>query len=118
MFAPPYLGYNNTYEYFETPWDEIEFILDDGFNVTTWQPVLSVQESTFALTVDPPSASLGSLSVFCNITDLEANGYVNRGDRVVFTVGGADGFSPYTNYNVTMRFIPTGGDVAKTSFSG
>ena len=117
-FAPPYLGYNHTYEYFGTPWDEISLLLDDGLNCTIWQPVLTPEGTDFIVTVIQPSSPLGSLTVFCNITDLEGNGYINRGDSVVFTAGGSEKFSPYTNYNVTMRFNPTGGEIAWTSFGG
>ena len=117
-FAPPYLGYNNTYEPFETPWDEILLVLSDGLNSTTWQPVLTENGMDFIITVIQPSSSLGNLTVFCNITDIEDNGYINRGDSVVFTTGGAETFSPSTIYNVTMKFNPTGGEIARTSFGG
>lgn len=120
-FAPPYLGYENTYEYFATPWNEIQLDLYDGIGVmgfvTDWGPPNYESVGT-VYTLHFLPATLNNLTVFCNITDLEGNCYINTGDRVVLTSGGAEGFSLYTNYTVTLKFKPTGGEIARISFSG
>jgi len=117
-FTPPYLGYNETYEYFETPWSEVKLVLDDGLNTTTWQPdSISLATGSAAKAV-LASQSMGTLTVFCNITDLDGNGYINRGDTVVFTTGGAEKFSSSVSYNVTIMFNPTDGEIATTTSHG
>ncbi len=54
---------------------------------------------------------LGNLSVFLNITDIGANGKINRGDWVTFTTSSSPPFYSWLDYTVTLVYKPTGGMV-------
>ena len=61
---------------------------------------------------------LGSLSIYCNVTDLIGNGYVNQGDYFTFTTPSSSTFAPYTTYTVTIMHDPTAAETCHTSFAG
>ncbi len=103
----------------DTPWNDITIQLTDGAATVVWQP------TTADLTgASPPKIfngamkALGTLSVWCNITDLAGNGYVNQGDYVTFTTETSPTFSASSTYTVTIMHDPTSAEICHASFNG
>jgi flagellin-like protein len=101
----------------DTQWSDITVLLSDGTNTVQWEPATtSLDNGTTAKQV-LGDETLSSLSVYCNITDLAGNGYVNQGDYVVLTTGGGT-FSSATTYTVTIMHDPSAAEMCHATFQG
>lgn len=101
----------------DTQWDDITILLSDGTNTVQWSPATASLSSGVASMQLCGAGTLGSLTVYCNVTDLAGNGYVNQGDYIVLTTGGGS-FSSATTYTVTIMYDPTTTEVCRINFIG
>jgi hypothetical protein len=101
-----------------TSWDDISIQLSDGTNNIAWHPVKA--DLSGASTVKKAYASqvFGTLTVWCNITDLTGNGNVNGGDYFTFTTGSAATFGTSTTYTINIIYDPTSEVFYRTTFTG
>jgi len=92
-------------------WGDVQIQLSDGTNTLTYN-----NQTTVLLTsASPPkmwhygsARTLGSLSVWFNVTDLAGDGKISSGDFMSITTGGASTFSVSTSYTLTIIYTPTG----------
>jgi len=117
-FAPMHIGFNATYEPFDVPWSEVTIQLSDGTDNVSWSPTTYGLATWSRININFSDASLGPLAILCNLTDLEGNGYMNRGDLFALTTSGALRFSAAANYTVVVLFEPTGGEIFNGTFHG
>jgi len=101
----------------DTQWDDITILLSDGTNTVQWSPATANLDNSTTAKELLGAETLTSLSVYCNVTDLAGNGYVNLGDYIVLTTGGGS-FALSTTYTVTIIHDPTAGEVCHISFNG
>ncbi len=101
----------------DTQWDDITILLSDGTNTVQWSPATASLSGGIACMQLLGAEALGSLTVYCNVTDLAGNGYVNQGDYFVLTTGGGS-FSSVTTYTVTIMYDPTATEVCRINFIG
>jgi flagellin-like protein len=102
----------------DTSWDDISILLGDGTNSQVWHPVKANMTGTTTVTKAQGSALLGSLRVWCNLTDLVGNGNVNGGDYFTFTTGSVNAFSTSGTYTISILYDPTSEKIFDTTFSG
>ncbi len=104
----------------DTPWSDVTILLQDqSGNTATWSPATTDLDN--ATTAKKPFAAvaLGSITnVWCNITDLAGNGYVNQGDFVTFQTGSVSIFSSAITYTVTVMHDPSSAEICHASFNG
>jgi len=98
-------------------WSDVTIRLSDGTNWIHWTPATSSLDNATTSKQVLGVMTLGSLSVFCNITDLAGNGYVNQGDYFALTTGGGS-FSAATTYTCAITYDPTGEEICHISFNG
>ena len=102
----------------DTQWSDVTVQLTDGSNTVQWTPATTdLDNGTTAKSLEGIQ-TLGSLSVFCNVTDLAGNGYVNQGDFLAITTSGATPFSSATTYTVTIMHDPTAAEMCDMDFQG
>jgi flagellin-like protein len=98
----------------EVRWGEVMIQLSDGVNTVTW---LNFTTDDLVSATAPVvwkfggSSSLGSLSVFLNVTDMTGNGRINMGDYLVFTTFASPTFLQSVDYKLTLLYKPTGGQM-------
>jgi len=102
----------------DTSWDDISILLSDGTNSFAWHPVKSNMTGTTTVTKPLGSTLLGSLRVWCNLTDLVGNGNVNGGDYFAFTTGSVNVFSSSSTYTISILYDPTSEKIYDTTFTG
>jgi flagellin-like protein len=102
-----------------TSWDEITIQLSDGTSTVQWQPVKADLSSTSGTKIKAfTPVSLGTLTVWCNITDLIGNGNLNGGDLFTFTTGSAAPFATSGTYTINIIYDPTSEKIYDTTFTG
>jgi len=101
-----------------TSWDEITIQLSDGTNSAQWQPVKADLTGTSTVIKAFASKTLGTVTVWCNITDLIGNGNVNGGDLFTFTTGSASPFITSGSYTINIIYDPTSEKIFDTTFTG
>ena len=101
-----------------TQWSDVTIQLSDGWNTVQWAPATTDLDDGTTTKCNEGPKTLGSLTVFCNITDLTGNGYVNQGDFIVLTTDGATPFSYTTTYTVTIMHDPTAAEMCDMDFQG
>ncbi len=102
----------------EIKWGDVIVQLSEGANITSWSNLTTenLVSPNVPVTWHFGSAiSLGGLSVFLNITDLGANGKINRGDSLTFTTFTSPTFSTSLTYTMALVYKPTGGSVLSAS---
>ena len=103
----------------DTQWDDITILLSDGTDTTQWTPATASLDNT---TTSKQLLALGtdalSLSVYCNVTDLAGNGYVNQGDYFTLISGTGGPFSTATTYTATIMYDPSAGEMCHQTFQG
>ena len=102
----------------DTQWSDVTILLSDGSNATLWAPLTTNLVNGPIAKYVSPSKSLGSLTVYLNITDLAGNGYVNQGDFFTMTTPSVGTFSSATAYTVTIMHDPTAAEICHTTFFG
>ena len=101
----------------DTQWSDVTVQLSDGTNTVQWIPATTDLDNGTTAKSILGSEDLDGLTVFCNITDLAGNGYVNQGDFLAITTGGT-AFSSATTYTVTIMHDPTAAEMCDMDFQG
>jgi flagellin-like protein len=101
----------------DTQWDDITLLLSDGTNTVQWSPATASLDNATTSKQLCGAQTLTSLSVYCNVTDLAGNGYVNQGDYIVLTTGGGS-FSAATTYTCTIMHDPSAAEMTHLAFQG
>jgi hypothetical protein len=117
-FGPMHTGHNLSYSSIGVPWDEISIELSDGNRTVKWTPEEMALGTGSACTEPLAALSLGNITIRCNITDLDGNGWVNRGDRFTLRTTGPDEFPTSHIYSVRVAYEPVPGDVFNCTFRG
>lgn len=117
-FGTIHTGFNQTFLHMDTTWDEIVLELIDGNGTASWSPDMNSlrQGSTCTLSFTPKV--LSNITVYCNVTDLNGDGYVNIGDQFTLRTNGPDGFLESESYTLRVGYDPVPGDVFVWSFTG
>ncbi|OGS55447.1 MAG: hypothetical protein A3K60_05465 [Euryarchaeota archaeon RBG_19FT_COMBO_56_21] len=93
----------------DVPWDDVKVQLSDGTNFAEWDTVTTDLDGGGALTKNYTTDTLGSLTVCLLVTDVSGNGFVSGTDYfVVYTYGGATGFSAGSSYSAALIYTVTG----------
>ncbi|MBU1158436.1 MAG: hypothetical protein KKE24_03775 [Candidatus Thermoplasmatota archaeon] len=100
----------------DTRWTEIDILISDGTYSDDWTNISTkdLDDGSFT-TKNYGAASLNTLTVFMNMTDISGNGYVNQGDYFALT---ANAFANTTTYTVILIYAPTASEMARMTFSG
>lgn len=104
-----------------TSWSDISISLSSGPDSAVWHPVATSYSAGIPVThseSDAGGTRLGSLLVWCNITDVTGSGGVNIGDMFTLTTGSTLRFDSSTNYTVGLIFDPTNEVFYRTTFTG
>ncbi len=109
--------YSDTYLY-DVSWDELRFILTDGTNESAIEPAADSLRGVSGSPVTLGTFALGSLSVLCNVTDLNGDGLVNRGDSVTLVALGPEGFLPSEVYQLSVVYTPESFVMSFAEFAG
>jgi hypothetical protein len=104
----------------DTPWSDVTILIQDqSGNPATWSPVTSDLDNATTSKKPFAAVALGTItSVWCNVTDLAGNGYVNQGDFVTFQTGSVSIFSSSITYTVTIMHDPSSAEICHASFNG
>ena len=102
----------------QTSWNNITILLTDGTNTVSWAPLTSDLDGGATVKYSGAMKALGTVSVWCNITDLAGNGYANQGDFFTLTTGSDPTFSASTTYTATLLHDPTSSQIVNISFVG
>ncbi len=102
----------------ETTWSDLEIIITEGTNHSSWSPSASDLDAGTAQTSYLGQAALGSLILWCNVTDLEGNGLIDMGDSITITSGSSPAFSSSTVYQVLLLWEPAAVTMGQISFTG
>ena len=101
-----------------TSWDDITIQLSDGTNSIQWAPVKADLSGSSTVIKAYAAKTLGTVSVWCNITDLIGNGNVNGGDAFTFTTGSGSPFLTSATYTINIVYDPTSEKIYDTTFTG
>ena len=109
-----------------TSWDDVSIQLSDGTNNLAWHPVKTSYASGVTVSHGEAAAAgdvLGTLHIWCNITDLTGNGNVNGGDyftlvTVASGVAGVPTFAGSTTYTISIIYDVTPEKIFDTTFNG
>ena len=104
----------------DTPWSDVTILLQDQ-NGVSWQWTPATTDLDNGTTAKWPGivhALLPIANVWCNITDLAGNGYVNQGDYVTLMTGSVSIFSSSVTYTVTVMHDPSSAEICHASFNG
>ena len=98
-------------------WSDVTILLSDGTSTVHWSPATTSLDNATTSKQLLGTCTLGSLTVYCNVTDLAGNGYVNQGDYFVLTTAGGS-FSAATTYICAITYDPTGDEICHITFNG
>jgi len=102
----------------ETSWSDVEVAISDDLETAFWNPLSSSLDDGATAVAELGQATLGALTLWCNVTDLEGNGAIDFGDSVTITTGSSLTFSADTTYTVWLLFEPTSLRITQISFVG
>lgn len=102
----------------ETQWSDVTILLSDGTNTIQWTTTTTDLDDGTTTKAEFTVVALGSINVYCNVTDLAGNGYVNQGDYFVLTYGGATAFSSAATYTATIMHDPSAAEICHMNFQG
>ncbi len=104
-----------------TSWTDVTFQLSSGANTIAWANLtdqdLDSHEVNQTWHYGHPQ-SLGSMSVWFNVTDLSGNGRLDSGDSIEFTTESDSRFSSDSTYTLTILYEPTDGSMLSLDFTG
>jgi hypothetical protein len=98
-------------------WDNVTVHLTDGTEMVNWSLEVGGLSGGMANTTEFGPMTLGSLTVFLNVTDLAGNGLTNLTDYFTFTTSGGK-FNPARDYTVTLIYKPTLDVIVQSPFRG
>ncbi|MCJ7464872.1 MAG: hypothetical protein MUO81_09060 [Thermoplasmata archaeon] len=96
-------------------WSELSIELTEGTNYAGWQIDAQDLNTGTSVTHDYGARSLGSLTVFLNVSDIAGNGYADWKDGFEITTGNGT-FSHGDIYLVFVLFEPDGGSKIGADF--
>ena len=99
-------------------WDDIAIELSTQVSVASWHPHYDGLAGSGLMTDNLGAMPLGSMTVYCSVSDLIGNGFINNADYFELTTSGTPTFSPSTTYSLTIIYEPTGGQMASMDFQG
>jgi hypothetical protein len=102
----------------DTQWSDITILLNDETSTVQWSPATTDLTDGPATRAEFAVVTLGSLSVYCNVTDIGGDGYINAGDHFTLTTPSDGTFSSATTYTCTILYEPTDGEICHIFFSG
>lgn len=102
----------------ETTWSDLEIMITDGTSSSSWTPSASTLDDGGVQTASLGQVSLGSLVLWCNVTDIEGNGVIDKDDSITVSSGSSSSFSPDTTYQVLFLWEPAAATMGQISFSG
>lgn len=104
----------------EVAWTDMSIQVSASTSTATWNTM-----TTEALTDDTPPAvfngptgTVGTLTVYLNVTDLAGNGRMSNGDYITLQVATPGVFGPSTTYTLTLLYEPTDGSMLAYDFTG
>lgn len=103
---------------FDVCWDELQFVLSNGTAGASLLPPEGFLSGIPGSPVTLGMFSLGDLSVVCNVTDLNGDGMVNRGDRVTLVAIDAERFLSSETYSLSVVYLPESSVMCSVTFSG
>jgi hypothetical protein len=118
VFGAPHTGTNNTYEDFDVPWRQLRISLSDGNDTTFWTLGPNDLNSGAGVTLSLSPATLGPLTVICNVSDIQGNGYLNGWDSISIATTGMDRFSSSATYTMNLTYLPAMNELCSVSFTG
>jgi len=98
-------------------WDNVTVYLTDGAETVNWSLEVGGLSGGMANTTEFGPRTLGSLTVFLNVTDIAGNGQTNLADFFTFTTSGGK-FNPARDYIVTLIYKPTLDVIVQSAFRG
>jgi hypothetical protein len=103
-----------------TIWSDISIQLVEGQQHLSWSPKSGALDGGYAMTYEgfKPVMLGSSLRIWCNVTDVQGNGYIDGGDFFAFTTGSSQPFIPYTLYTMTIIWEPAGAKMTSITFEG
>lgn len=102
----------------EVKWGDVTMQLSEGTDIVSW---INLTTEDLVSSTEPAvwhygsALTLGALHVFLNITDIGANGKINRGDAITFTTFVSPTFSTSLTYTLTLVYMPTGGSILSSA---
>lgn len=93
-------------------WSDFEIELTDGRNHATWNTSAQDLDSGTMTRYDYGPSSLGTLTVFLNVTDVAGNGVIDQRDKLEITAGGGE-FTEDDIYLVRIIWKATDGVVSE-----
>lgn len=103
---------------FDVCWDELQFVLSSASDEDTIQPAEGFLRGIPGSSMTLGTFTLGTLSVVCNVTDLNGDGQVNRGDFMTVSPLGTEEFLPSESYTLSLVYIPESSVMASAEFTG
>ena len=104
-----------------TSWTDVTIQLSTGVYTIAWTNLTSQD-------LDSPDGgatwhyghplTLGSLSVWLNVSDRAGNGYLDNGDFLTMTTGSDVSFLMNSTYALSLLYEPTGGSILSMIFTG
>lgn len=112
-------GYKFTISTFPVPvnWSDVAIMLYDGIFPSLWFPSSDALNDGVPTIQSFDPAYIITCNVFLNVTDIAGNGEINVGDYFTLTTG--DGtWDPWTEYTVSLIYLPNGGTICEMTFAG
>ncbi len=102
----------------DTHWNEVELVLNDSASIVSITMRTDDLDNGFRSRVLFADIAFGPAMVFCNVTDLQGNGWVDNGDYFAFTTGTVTHFDPNTLNTVKVLHDPSQTTMCNSSFQG
>lgn len=118
--SPESNGFRLTFGPFstQTEWDDIVLVLSGDSSSVSWGPPTSALEGPAPAVLEFAPDLLGSITVFCNVTDVDGDGWIDDGDFFTIQTGSEHRFSSDTEYSLLVAHERLGTLAASVSFSG
>lgn len=101
-----------------TSWNDVEIAISEDDVSAVWSPLSTSLAGGATAVASLGQRTLGTLTLWCNVTDLAGNGMIDVGDSFTMTTVGSATFSASTAYTVWLLYEPTSVRMAQVSFVG
>ena len=91
----------------DVSWSHVTILLTDGIDYCDWTPMAEDLDGGAMVLHDYGAATLGSLTISCNVSDSSGNGYVSALDCISVAPTGGTSFSSATTYTLVLVYEPT-----------
>jgi hypothetical protein len=102
-------------------WTDITILLSNGADTVSWANLTTKDLGTRVTNATwhyGHAQSLGTLSVWLNVTDLTGNGRLDNGDFLSITTGSSAVFSTNSTYTLVLLYEPTDESILSHDFTG